>query len=176
MYSKVTFKKAEPTDAPLLAATRQKAWAATYRGIYPDEMIDQYDLERYTAKDRERLQDPKRETYLLLDGEACVGYFSYGANARGKFCLYSIYLLPEYQRKGIGRAMMRQVASACREGGEASFYCDCQPQNVRARRFYEAMGGNLIWFSPRHQNRAEDSCRYEFDLAKGEPLWQAKPQ
>ena len=60
MYSKVTFKKAEPTDAPLLAATRQKAWAATYRGIYPDEMIDQYDLERYTAKDRERLQDPKR--------------------------------------------------------------------------------------------------------------------
>ena len=49
MYSKVTFKKAEPTDAPLLAATRQKAWAATYRGIYPDEMIDQYDLERYTA-------------------------------------------------------------------------------------------------------------------------------
>ena len=46
MYSKVTFKKAEPTDAPLLAATRQKAWAATYRGIYPDEMIDQYDLER----------------------------------------------------------------------------------------------------------------------------------
>lgn len=38
MYSKVTFKKAEPTDAPLLAATRQKAWAATYRGIYPDEM------------------------------------------------------------------------------------------------------------------------------------------
>ena len=107
---------------------------------------------------------------------ACVGYFSYGANARGKFCLYSIYLLPEYQRKGIGRAMMRQVASACREGGAASFYCDCQPQNVRARRFYEAMGGNLIWFSPRHQNRAEDSCRYEFDLAKGEPLWQAKPQ
>ena len=37
-----------------------------------------------------------------------------------KFCLYSIYLLPEYQRKGIGRAMMRQVASACR-GGRGSF-------------------------------------------------------
>ena len=128
MYSKVTFKKAEPTDAPLLAATRQKVWAATYRGIYPDEMIDQYDLERYTAKDRERLQDPKRETYLLLDGEACVGYFSYGANARGKFCLYSIYLLPEYQRKGIGRAMMRQVASACREGGAACFIVTASPK------------------------------------------------
>ena len=83
MDSKVTFKKAELTDAALLAATRQKAWAATYRGIFPDEMIDQYDLELYAAKDREKLQDPKRETYLLLDGEACVGYFSYGSNARG---------------------------------------------------------------------------------------------
>ena len=92
-------------------------------------MIDQYDLERYTAKDRERLQDPKRETYLLLDGEACVGYFSYGANARGKFCLYSIYLLPEYQRKGIGRAMMRQVASACREGrGQLRFIVTASPK------------------------------------------------
>ena len=176
MDSKVTFKKAELTDAALLAATRQKAWAATYRGIFPDEMIDQYDLELYAAKDREKLQDPKRETYLLLDGEACVGYFSYGSNARGKFWLYSMYLLPEYQRKGIGRTMMRQVASACREGGAASFYCNCHPQNVRAGRFYEARGGSLIWFSPCHQNRAEDSCRYEFDLAKGEPLWQAKPQ
>lgn len=176
MDNQVTFKKAGPADAALLAATRQKAWAATYRGIFPDEMIDQYDLESYTARDREKLEDPKRETYLLLDGAACVGYFSYGANARGKFYLYSIYLLPGYQRKGIGRAMMRQVASACRDAGAASFYCDCQPQNARARRFYEAMGGSLIWFSPRHQNRAEDSCRYEFHLAKGEPLWQAKPQ
>lgn len=92
---------------------------ATYRGIFPDEMIDQYDLELYAAKDREKLQDPKRETYLLLDGEACVGYFSYGSNARGKFWLYSMYLLPEYQRKGIGRTMMRRGFGL--PGGRGSF-------------------------------------------------------
>ena len=88
MYSKVTFKKAEPTDAPLLAATRQKAWAATYRGIYPDEMIDQYDLERYTAKDRERLQDPKRETVFHISAAGVSAQRNRaGHDAPGGFCL-----------------------------------------------------------------------------------------
>ena len=51
----IVFRKATPEDAPLLAATRPKVWATTYRGIYSDEMIDNYDLSYYTARDRKRM-------------------------------------------------------------------------------------------------------------------------
>ena len=41
----VEFRRASPEDARLLAETRRRAWDTTYRGIYPDAMIDEYDLE-----------------------------------------------------------------------------------------------------------------------------------
>lgn len=40
----VEFRRASPEDARLLAETRRRAWDTTYRGIYPDAMIDEYDL------------------------------------------------------------------------------------------------------------------------------------
>ena len=57
----VEFQLAQVSDAPILAATRQKVWDATYRGIYPDEMIDQYDMALFTAKDRTRISDPENK-------------------------------------------------------------------------------------------------------------------
>ena len=39
----VEFRRASPEDARLLAETRRRAWDTTYRGIYPDAMIDEYD-------------------------------------------------------------------------------------------------------------------------------------
>ena len=46
----VEFRRASPEDARLLAETRRRAWDTTYRGIYPDAMIDEYDLEAPTAR------------------------------------------------------------------------------------------------------------------------------
>ena len=48
----VEFRRASPEDARLLAETRRRAWDTTYRGIYPDAMIDEYDLEAHTARDK----------------------------------------------------------------------------------------------------------------------------
>ena len=95
------FKGAVPADTACLTATRKKVWASTYRGIYPDSMIDQYDWEFHMAKDRKKLEDPSLHTFLVMDGDKCVGYFSYGPDREGAFCLYSAYLLPAYQRKGL---------------------------------------------------------------------------
>ena len=55
----VEFHVAEQKDAPILAAIRRKAWDATYRGIYPDEMIDCYDLALFTVRDEKRIADRK---------------------------------------------------------------------------------------------------------------------
>lgn len=54
----VEFRRASPEDARLLAETRRRAWDTTYRGIYPDAMIDEYDLEAHTARDAARHRRP----------------------------------------------------------------------------------------------------------------------
>ena len=39
----IDFVPAQPEDAARIGRLRQRCWAATYRGVYPDEMIDQFD-------------------------------------------------------------------------------------------------------------------------------------
>ena len=94
----IEFRKATLDDAPVLAAARPKMWATTYRGIYSDEKIDNYDLAWHTARDRKRMEDPEQVFYLLLDEGACVGYFHYGPPHCEPYrdfqlCLNSLYFL-----------------------------------------------------------------------------------
>ena len=163
------FRVAEQKDAQILAATRRKVWDATYRGIYPDEMIDQYDLALFTDRDRKRISDPENKVWLAMDGANCVGYLVAGPCGFGQyqdfdFCLNSLYLLPPYQNMGLGRKAFELTAAECRRRGFNRFFCSCSPHNQNAMGFYEHMGGVPGAYRLGHENRAEDQIYYEFCL------------
>ena len=166
---KIVFQKAVLTDAPILTETRRRVWDATYRGIYPDEMIDDYDYSRHGARDLARIADPENIVWLAMDGENCVGYLyvgppGYGAYKDFAFCLNSLYFLPGYQQIGLGRRAFALVTEECRRRGYEKFFCGCNTHNQNARGFYEHMGGVLGRESSGHENRAEDCVYYEFFL------------
>lgn len=82
--------------------------AAAYRGIYPDKAIDGFDYKWHTARDEKRIASPNWFSYLVMDGEQCTGYYTYRAVPEGTYrdfrlCLLSLYLLPQYQRRDLGR-------------------------------------------------------------------------
>lgn len=162
--SGIQFRRAVPADAPLLASTRQRAWASTYRGIYPDAWIDNYDYAGKLASDRANLENPEISSFLVMDGEVCAGYFSYGPTETGEIYLRNLYLLPPWKGKGLGRRVLRQLAEYCAARGCAGFYVHCNYHNHKARGFYEKMGGKLVGNNGFHQNKAEDQCRYDFTL------------
>ncbi len=162
----IVFRPAKAQDAKLWTETRQKAWAATYRGIYPDHWIDQYDYAGHERRDRESLSDPSLHCFLVMDGSFCAGYFSYGPAATGEFYLKNLYLLPDQQGRGLGRKIMSQLRRDCARLGYQGFYCHCNQHNLPARGFYERMGGRLVSIDGGHLNKAEDQCRYNFTLTE----------
>ena len=85
MEQNLFIRRAAVTDAELLAETRRSAWDATYRGIYPDAWIDEYDLAEQTQRERARLEQTDYMAYLVMDGGQCAGYFSYGAASHGGY-------------------------------------------------------------------------------------------
>lgn len=178
----IHFRPANPGDAQLWAVTQQKAWAATYRSIYPDACIDHYDYPKKEGQDHRNLSDPEISSYLVMDGAQCAGYFSYGPTSAGEFYLKSLYILPPYQGRGLGREIFRQLRADCSGLGFTGFYCHCNQHNLPARDFYVHMGGRLVCIDGGHANRAEDQCRYEFDLTeytaneKGETPCLPKPR
>ncbi|MBE6984123.1 MAG: GNAT family N-acetyltransferase [Ruminococcaceae bacterium] len=166
----IYFKKATYDDLPTLAATRQKVWATTYRGIYADEMIDHFDHAWHIARDRRRMEDPKQDFYLVMDDDVCVGYFYFGTPHVDykdfTFCLNSLYFLREYRGRGLGRRVFNFVRSVCRERGIDKFFNGCNVHNLPAQGFYRKMGGVVGKIDDGHTNKAEDQMYFEYNLGE----------
>ena len=167
----VEFVKVGPEAAELMAATRQKVWLTTYRGIYKDSKLDFYDIGFYTRRDRKRMEDPAQTFILAMDGDACVGYFHYGPPHIPPYkdfvlCLNSLYFLSEYRGQGLGRRAFAHLRQVCAERGLTKFFCQCNCHNYPAQKFYEKMGGILTVCDDGHADKGDDQLTYEFYLGE----------
>ncbi len=160
-------RKATVGDAYLLAATRRIVWEETYRGIYPDEMLDEYDMDAYAKQDRERLSDIRHQYYLYLQGKECVGYFSFGPYNYGTYkdfslCLNNLYIRRDWKGLGLGKQAFACIRAYCRNRGIAKFFCGCNVHNRPAMNFYSHMGGTIGNEPSFHENKSDDIIHYEF--------------
>ena len=51
----VDFISVKPEETRELSEYRRKVWLTTYRGIYPDKMLDEFDYEFHDNKNTDRL-------------------------------------------------------------------------------------------------------------------------
>ncbi len=165
----IELRKAAVEDAYLLASTRHIVWQETYRGIYPDEMLDHYDLESRAQQDAQRISDPRHHYYLFLDEKECVGYFSYGPYNYGCYkdfnlCLNNLYIRKEYKGHGLGRKAFENLQSFCQKHGIIKFFCGCNVHNHAAAAFYLHMGGIQGDTPEFHSHKADDIIHFEFYL------------
>ncbi len=142
----IELKKASQEDAALIAMTRIMVWKETYSGIYPEDLLQNYDPEIYALRDRERIASPGEQYFLFLDGEKCLGYFSFGPYHYGTYkdftlCLNHLYILKSHQKLGLGREAFQTIRNFCREQGIDKFFCGCNANNHPAMAFYHHMGG-----------------------------------
>ena len=158
----IHFHKAVPENALTIIETRQKCWDATYRGIYPDDVIDNFDYAWHLRAEQKRLSNPNFHCWMVMDDMTCAGYVSCGPVKDGRFRLHSLYLLPAYQKKGLGRRMFEMVKAFCKESGYSQLHLDCHPENKNALAFYQHMGGIVSVFDTGHENKQEDSCTIEY--------------
>ena len=159
----IRFVPAKAGDAAAIGALRQRIWDTTYRGIYPDEVIDDFDYDWHRQRDLKKISDPSFTVYLIKNGDEDIGYFMFRHAGSGVW-LRSLYVLPEYQHRGIGKQAFSILNDYCRENGIGRFSCSCSPHNEYAMRFYRRMGGVVTKTDTGHENRQEDGVIFEFEL------------
>ena len=74
----VTIRKAELSHAKYLSSLRKQVREETYRGIYADEMLDQYDIFENELDFRKQIASEGNDLFLVYLGEELVGYFGVG--------------------------------------------------------------------------------------------------
>lgn len=118
-------------------------WAATYRGIIPEDEMGSF-LER--AYSEESLKDRmERSAFLVAEWEReVVGFadFAVDSGEPGKVELLALYVLPEMQGRGIGTRLLE--AGIRRFASAESLTLRVARDNSGGRRFYEGYGFDVI--------------------------------
>ena len=156
------FELATEDDAKAIIELRQQIWATTYRGLYPDSMIDEFDYAWHLEKELQRIRHPQYHVYRIVKDERNIGYLS--TRKTDVVILQSLYILEEYQHQGIGRTAFDFVKRHCTEMGMDSFICHCLPENWNARMFYEKMGGTVIGEDMDNEESWMNSVIYRFTV------------
>lgn len=156
----VEFVLADEGVAKIISQLRHEIWRTTYRGIYSDERIDNYDYEEHRQRDLQRIQDTSCRVYLIVkDGEP-IGYLYF--STVGTVYIQSLYIRREYQRQGIGKQAFTLIGEYCRAHGSDKFTCNCNSHNYPAQEFYRSMGGTVIRRDEGHNDKYDDQITFEF--------------
>ena len=65
MAEEKLFIEASEEDVPSIIALRQRIWGTTYRGVYPDSMIDNFDWDWHREMELLRVHHPAYSVYLV---------------------------------------------------------------------------------------------------------------
>lgn len=158
----IYFVPATENDTMTIIQLRRQVWETTYRGIYPDSMIDKFDYAWHQDKELQRIRHPQYFVYLISKGECNIGYLT--IRKAEIITLQSLYVIKEYQHQGIGKHAFDFVIKHCKENNAHSFICHCVPENWNARRFYKKMGGKVIGEDLDNEESWMNSVIYQFDF------------
>lgn len=143
----INLRQPTPDDADAIARVQALSWQSTYRGMVPDEYLDSIEVGAWAERHRSHMESDPEDfvSYVAEVDGAIVGWALGGPNRNGEseFAgeLFIIYLLPGYERQGIGRKLMSAVAKSLVGFGLESMIVWVLTENLAARRFYEALGG-----------------------------------
>ena len=134
----IAIRKANPSDAASIIEFQQKmAWETEKISLVPETVTrgvnavfhDQAKGQYFVAED-----DGKIVASLLITGE-----WSDWRN-RNVWWFQSVYVVPEYRRKGIFRKMYDHIRNLAEEKGIAGLRLYVETKNTGAKKTYEALG------------------------------------
>ena len=150
----VTIRNARPEDGEAIARVQIRAWQSAYAHIFPPDKLADLDagLDALADRWRSNILASDRMASFLVAVEPSGKVVGFAAAAAKQLVqefpfetdLQVIYLLPQYQHKGIGRELLRAIAAALIQAGYQSMMLWVLKENRDARLFYEKFGGQPV--------------------------------
>ena len=143
----ITIRKASPDDAYNYAVCHISCFQTAYKGIVPDEYLNNMlaEKEQRVEKYRKNLADPGDCTYFcILSAERMIGFLiinkSRGAENEAVCWIWAVYLIEEFRGKGYGKEMLGFAIKELMRVNPREIFLWVFEENHRARRFYEKYG------------------------------------
>jgi ribosomal protein S18 acetylase RimI-like enzyme len=148
----MNIREAKLEDAAAIAKVHVNSWQTTYGGLLPNDYIEKRSYEKRHNNWKKRLGvNRKAQTnYFIYVAEnsvgEIVGFLDGGLVRENSTCkgeIYALYILSAYQRKGIGKSLIRAIAWKLSQSGLTSIMVWVLAGNP-AVQFYQALDGQRI--------------------------------
>ena len=129
-------------DFETVAQLGEMIWRSHYTSIISREQIDYMLSDRYTPDNLlPYLNASNRWLLLLRIADQAVGYFSHAfTNKPGEIKVEQLYLLPEFQGRGLGSLMLRHIEDEARARNVGTLILQVNKLNAGAIAFYRKAG------------------------------------
>ena len=159
-----TVRPATPDDAEAIECVRIATWKACYRGIVPDAYLDELSVQS-SRVDRLRKGIDRADaggSVVAVAESRIIGMGFAGPPEddqlpEGTGEVLAVYVLSDWQGRGVGRALLERLTSDLRAHGYRSAILWTLRDRRATRRFYEANGWefdgteeSLDWHGPVH--------------------------
>jgi len=143
--NKIEIRKANINDSEPIAVVLVESWRHAYKGIMPDEVLDNLSVSKRSEGWSTHLSDGG-EAYVLIESEKIIGVLEV-SRFRGELKEYEhyaeipvIYLLPKKIGKGFGFLLMEYAQQLLASKGFNDIAIWVLEKNTRAIQFYNKAG------------------------------------
>ena len=147
----IRIRPATQSDAPAIATVHVDSWRTSYEGIVPREILSGLSHSERLALWDDILRSKRHDRSCFVaetDQAQIVGFVCGGLGTASSEAyegeIYSIYLLADFQRLGLGKRLFLAACEGLLEVGIGSMLLWVFEENHGARRFYESLGGETV--------------------------------
>ncbi|MFJ3388977.1 MULTISPECIES: GNAT family N-acetyltransferase [unclassified Lysinibacillus] len=141
-------RQANIEDAQGIGKVHVDSWRTTYKGILPDDFLNNLSYEQRTMLWKKNISDAT--SYVLVaenEQDEIIGFATGGTRKTNSVPnatdLTSIYLLEEYHGKGIGKQLLKEIFTYFKQQGYEKVFVEVLAEN-KTRDFYEYYGAQYV--------------------------------
>ena len=134
---RIIIRSLSEVDFPLVEALAYRIWPVAYGGNLTPDQLENLLSRIYCADNLQKEVLDGHCFWGAFEGDNALGFAS-GYRKDATIWIKKLYVLPEVQGKGVGRALMQTVIDAFAPATEVRLFVN--GQNLAAQLFYERCG------------------------------------
>ncbi len=137
-------------DLTVIQDVLWKTWVHSYSHFIPEEDLTSYFSEHYDLDSlRTLFHNPMADGFVAEDEGVVVGFMRTAREPEeNRYYVSSIYVLPPYQTKGLGKALMKRAAEEAKGFRLDRVWIGVMVQNHQAEDWYKTMGYQVVRTEP----------------------------
>lgn len=148
--SSITVRPAKPEDSNAIARVLVDTRRVVNQGLVPAAYLDGLAYEKKEMEYRAEINEPAKDQITLVGAtseDRIVGFINgrptVDAPGENSIELKELYILPAFQRIGLGRALVHEFLTTAKDNGIESIYVWILSGNPN-RIFYENLGASYV--------------------------------